>query len=302
MRFTFILFLLLAGLPLTTVFAASPSVLRITSELPDDQYLILKGAQRVKALTLTLQARCGGPISIESIVVEHKGMGKFRDIERIYLTEGESRISSVSSWTGDFSSAVLRLSPLTLTPCSTKTVHVVFDMSVDAATGGEHSIHLVPEELASNATRVLYRSIRTPTTLKTAAIRMGNVDLSFLPLPHNLYVGMKRKLSRFSMEASSEYDQMLYSITLHNDGSAKDTDLRNIHLVTSFGSRITNYSSMQGKYSTLIFNPPYLLPRSHKQNFYLLGDLYTRKGGTVNIQLKEASDLYAVPILRRARN
>src|SRR3989339_19044 len=115
MRFTFILFLLLAGLPLTTVFAASPSVLRITSQPPDDHYLIPKGAQRVKALTLTLQARCGGPISIESIVVEHKGMGKFRDIERIYLTEGESRISSVSSWTGDFSSAVLRLSPLTLT-------------------------------------------------------------------------------------------------------------------------------------------------------------------------------------------
>src|SRR5204863_4456812 len=59
------------------------------------------GAQRVPLVTLTMSASCTADVTLSSVQLQHRGLGRAVDIERVYAIEGVRRITGSRSVSDD---------------------------------------------------------------------------------------------------------------------------------------------------------------------------------------------------------
>lgn len=256
-----------------------------------------KGAQRVPFLVLTLEAGCGAPAVVRELTIAHDGLGDSADLERVYASDGRRRLTRGRSFGASDRTATLRFIPaLDIPACAKKSLTIVADLSLDAASAGEHRLRVAsPSDVDTDADVRFAATASRPSHVATVRpASVGSVSVTFLDLTTPLRFGTSRTLARVRLEAGREADQEIRAITLTNDGKATDGDLKNLRIQNRRGQALTNTAAtMDGDRVTLTFDPPLRLDRNDEVLLELKGDVVASRRRTVRFVLEEPSDLEA---------
>lgn len=250
-----------------------------------------KGAQRAVFVEASVSADCDKDVTVDSLVVRHRGFGEASDVERVYATDGETRLSHARALDSSDRKATIEFTPaLTVGACTTKRVQVRGDFSSEATVAGQHG--LLIESVKASAPVTLSSS--KPATITTRPLRAGAVSASFLPLPRALMFGKNRTVAKFRLEADRIANQRVSSITLTNAGKARGADLSNLRVVDRKGSELTNVAAtLDDDRVRLAFTPALDIDSNESVLLELKADITASKRRTIRFMLEEPSDLEA---------
>jgi hypothetical protein len=295
-RRTFLTFVALASLVLpifadaniTAQLSVQASVIRNAS--------IPRGAQRVPMLSLKLTTTCGGTdVTLQSIRLMHQGLGDSADIASIYALYLGERITRGFQISHADSAVSIRFSNFMIPACSTKEIIIAADFSTDAVAGGEHRLVLEnAQDVNAGGVAVTSTIVISPEIARTVGYREGNIGATYLKLAQIVRYGRNRTVARFRLEADSISDQLIRSIMVTNTGTASDGDLQNLFFQASRGQKLTTKAvQMEGDHVTLLFDPPYLLPKGQDKVLELHADVFASRKRTIGFVIKEPSDIQA---------
>lgn len=259
------------------------------------------GAQRVGLIQLKLEAGCDEDAVIREVIIKHAGLGSSSDIERVYLADGNRRISSSESFSSYNHTAVLRPMNLTAKKCQERTIEVRGDFSADAADGGEH--RLIVSALRLSDGTLIHPSISAATlTAKTVPETTETVTVEYLPLLHNVRFGAGKTVARLKLSADNQKDQLIGAITLINDGSAKDSDLQNLRLMN--GQKVLSeiLDHLDGSLARFALSQPLRIGRNTTVMLTVKADVRASAKRTIRFIVEEPSDIEATPEQRLRPN
>jgi len=287
----------------STAFAAdaAPELTVLTSRPSAGS--IPRGAQRVPLLTITLNASCSADVTVDELRLHHAGLGNPEDITSLYATDGRMRLSRTTSFSGNNRTATLRLTRLTIERCTSKTVQIAADFSVSAENGGEHRAELktVADIVAGDAL-VTIKADTSGATLRTAPSTSGTITVSYPPLRSTVKYGNNRTLGRLKLEADNEDDHAISSITLTNEGKARDTDLQNLYLETSAGEKISGtLRKLDGDKAVFVFSEPFILEKNQARVLEVKGNVRAASKKTIRFEVEEASDIVSTIAKQRGQ-
>ncbi len=250
-----------------------------------------KGAQRAVFLEASLSADCDKDVTVDSVFVRHRGLGEATDLERVYATEGETRLTHTRSLDSSDRTATVDFNPaLTVKACTTKRIQIRGDFSAEAAVAGQHG--LIIESVEASAPVTL--SSATATTITTRPLPTGTVSATFLPLPRALMFGKNRTIAKFRLEADKVANQDISAVTFTNAGKARDGDLANVRVVDRKGNTLTDTAAtLDGDRVRLTFDPALRLDSNNDVLLELKADITASKRRTIRFTLEEPSDLEA---------
>lgn len=260
-----------------------------------------KGAQRVALLRIDVSASCAGAGSVRELTLLHEGLGDASAIDRVYVTDGQKRLTRARAIDGSDGTVRLRFIPaLTVAACTSRSLTVAADFSGDASASGEHrlSIELQTDVISDDAlVTVTANDGAAPAVVRPKNV--GTVTATVEGTNKPLRYGADRTLARIRVEADGEADQEIRSMMLTNRGKATDDDLRNLRIQSRKGAVLTNVAaSMDGDAVRLTFDPPFRLGRNDAASLELKGDVRAGKRRTVRFVLEEPSDTEAFPAAR----
>ncbi|ALM09920.1 MAG TPA: hypothetical protein DEB30_02630 [Candidatus Peribacter riflensis] len=281
-------------IPVLLLTLLSPLTLRVqVVALPSAS--VPPGAQRVEMLSLRFTAPCDGDATVHGITVTHGGMGDPDDFSSVYVLSDGRRISRGRSLSSTDGSVPLSLYPAWIVPaCGTRTLSVAADFGADAAVAGEHRLTIdVPAHVDAGGYRVTFSPAPVTVTRTTTGIAQGSVSVEFLPVLSRIRYGAHRSVARLRLTAQGDFDQVVESITLTNDGSARGTDLQNLMLQTSRGQVLASLPSLRGDLAPFVLASPLRLNRGQVILLEVRADMRASARRTVGFTLEEPSDLFA---------
>jgi hypothetical protein len=252
-----------------------------------------QGASRVPLLTVRLQAPCGRDIPVTALTIKHGGLGATSDFLRIYAMEGSDRKSAAQPLPsrGDLR---LRLRNVTVPACGMTTLALLGDLSTTAQASGEHVFTVTGAATATGSVTVTTTANAASLLRVAPKANQPSVTIEFKPILTSVYYGDARIVSRFLIKGGKTTDQVVQSITFTNDGSARDTDLRNLYVETSSRSRLTDIvPQLDGKMLRVTFSPPLSLSRNEEKMLQLRADVRASYTRTIDFTIDEPSDVEA---------
>jgi len=285
--------LCLLGFLLVVPAAAAAPTLSVTVAVPVRQS-VPQGAQRVPILTLLLAAPCGADRTVSSLTLRHAGLGAASDILRVYAMDGLKRISRTRS-VPQRDPLVLRLSSVVVPSCGERTVSLFADFSRTAASGGEHRFSLTAVDAGGDATITEAPASATMPALNvTPHAGQPSVTAEMKPVLTSVSYGADRIVARLLLTGGKTADQRILAVTFTNDGSARNTDLRNLYLETASRTRLSIAApQMDGKTVRLTLDPPLALGRNEVKLLQLRADVRASRTRTIQWTVEEPSDVEA---------
>ncbi len=277
----------------STASALPSSALTVTTESTAPASLP-KGATRVPLLSVDMQASCDSDIQVSSLTLAHTGIGNAQDIRNVYALSDKQRVTRSGHMDADGMATIRFLRPLTLRACSRESFVIAADFTAEAASGGGHALTIRSKEsIQTTAGEVTLRP--AATTGNTAAIAgtgVGTVTVQYLPVRGTIRYGATETLARLQLSAGGRTDSALKSITLTNEGTARDTNFSDLHLETSAGETVTTTAAhLTGNTVHLTFTPDYVLRRGDIKTLVLKGRVSGSTLRTVQFLIEETADL-----------
>jgi hypothetical protein len=258
-----------------------------------------RGANGVVMASFDLTASCDDSVTLTNFTTLHEGFGDSTDVDGLYATVDGARVSRRRTIDSQNQTSDIRLiMPLVIDACKTKTVDIVADFNSTAQISAEHNVSVeLPTDIKSNAKKVQGNFPLRGNTFKVGAVTSGKVTVSYRSVtPTQVSVGdTKVTLGRFQVAANSVEDQTIYSVTLEQNGSAKDGDVTNLKIRRSDGTVVTNtVASTVGDHATFVFDPPLTVLQGDQLTLEVVGDVVGGAAATVQLHFEENSDLFAV--------
>ncbi len=258
-----------------------------------------KAANGVVMASIDLTASCDDSVTITNFTTLHEGFGDSGDITGLYATVDGARVSRRRTIDSQNQTTDIRfIAPLVIAACKTQTVDIVADFSSTAVVSAEHNVSVeLPTDLLTNAKKVQGNFPLRGNTFKVGAVTSGQVTVDYRSVtPSTRSVGDTNvNLGRFQVTANSVEDQTIYSITLEQNGSAKDGDVTNLKVRRSDGTVVTNtVTAMVGDHATFVFDPPLTVLQGDQITLEVVGDIVGGAAETVQLRFEESSDLFAV--------
>ena len=286
----------ITGLLLTTAHAATPvDSLGVMIEPIVTQASIVRGAQRVPFLHVTLESTCGAPTNIDSLTVHHRGRGFASDIGGIYAMADGKRVSRPASFSARTKTAVIRLRGFTIPACGRRTITIMGDISPDAATGGEHSLTVLSkDDIATDAKNITLIAPSSAPSASIAPSQQGVLSVSYLSLPKRITYGTDRTVLRVKLESDSRSSHLIDAITFTNEGKARNADLKNLWIGSTRGERLSNIApTMDGETVRITFEKPLVLAKNDSVILLLHADTLASRTRTIQFEIAEAADIEA---------
>jgi len=258
-----------------------------------------RGANGVVVASYDLTASCDDAVTVTDFTTLHEGFGDSIDVDGVYATVDGARVSRRRTIDSQNQTSDIRfIKPLVIDACKTKTVDVVADFSSTATVSAEHNLSVeLATDMKTNAKSVKGNFPLRGNTFKVGAVTSGQVTVSYRSVtPSTVSVGdTKVTLGRFQVAANSVEDQTIYSVTLEQNGSAKDGDLTNLKVRRSDGTVVTNtVAATVGDHATFIFDPPLTVLQGDQLTLEVVGDVVGGAANTAQFHFEENSDLFAV--------
>ncbi len=278
--------------------ALSMSTLEVQATAPA-RGPIARGAQRVDLLKLMLIASCDIDIPVESVTLHHGGLGDPTDLEGLSLWLGNVRVSPSVRPAARDGEAILRPRRLVIPACASVDLVVRGSLSPDAAVGGEHSFTVESAaDFAVSTQSVIVidppRGPATPAYTTPSAASDAQVSVTMLPVTGTVTYGAGRTVARLQMRSTGSHTQRVTRLTLTNDGSARDGDLKNLSLRNSRGGQVSGVlAQMTGNKATFDFSEPLVFEGSDTKLFTVRADVRASRKRTIDFTVEDPSDVEA---------
>lgn len=292
--------ILIATMLLCFPLLADSATVTVNQEVPSASSSIPKGAQRIPMMRIALSASCDEDVTLTSLTLTHRGLGAAADLSRIYILEGQRRISRAHSISSKERTVDVRLRAFTIKRCTTRTIDVLTDFSADASVGAMHALSIVSaNDVHAGDADIELQMLPVSAPAVTVPASSAVVEVEYLPLLGSVTYGANRTLARIKLTGDGD-NQHITRIVLTNDGSARDTDLLNLSLETSRGEEIANVlPHLDGSLATFELNPAMLLEDNQTKMLLLKGDVRASRRRTIRFIIEEPSDILAE--IRRGR-
>ncbi len=266
-----------------TVAVSAPTQAKIT---------IAKGAQRVPMLSLDLTASCDDDIRITSIGLQHHGMGKASNIRGVYFSDASRRLSRSTTFDRATSLASTRFSNLLIARCDTVHMDLLVDFSPHADAGSEHAIDIVKNMIQSSAAGVTVTQDTTKQTIALSPVSAPILEMSFLGSPSRVSFGLYRTVARLQIRNVSSDAIEIKKLTLTNNGTARDYDLRSLSLESTKGDHISEVQPhMRAHAVSFFFDPYFRLDRGDTKVLILKADVWGSQLKTMQFVIEENGDV-----------
>ena len=287
--------------PLTDIPAERGQV--IVEVQQPNMHSIQQGSQRVPMLTLTVQASCDAPVTIDSIQVRRRGLGQSTDISAVYAMANGTRLNR-SSQLNRAGFTQLRFRNLMVSACEKLLIQVMADFHTDAQIAGEHWFDVASSsDFSSSASSVRLLSGKEPVRRSTGGgPSVGVISVEYPRLLSTVRYGPGRTVARLRLSADGSNDHAIHSITLTNDGSARNSDLQNIVLRAGRNRHIsTVLRQMKNDKVLLILDPPLLLNKNQSRLVEVQADVRASRSRTLKLIVEQSSDIDAQVLRRRQK-
>lgn len=268
--------------------------------LPLERGPIPRGAQRVSLMALALKAGCEGDARVDSLHVHLLGLGDTNLIDGVYLLRGYERLTRAARVSSADQTVLLRPRSLVIGACETQRLEIAADFSADVPVGSEFHVEVQSAgDMEVRGARVEGRfPLRSDEGGTITPLPSGTLTVAFLPLSGTIQPVTEETLAKFQVEADGQAHQLLQSVTLTNEGTAKGDEVRNLFLTRNQGKALTNTApQLQGNEVTLTFLQPFFVRKGQSVVFELRGRAF-RRVKTIRFLLKEPSDLHALSTRR----
>lgn len=270
---------------------------KLSSTNPDG-ITVPRGAQAT-VLSLDLTASCDADVTVDHLTISHRGFGSRSDIAGLYAVVDGSRRSRIRTiQSGDGTTDVRFSPPLTLEACKGERVNIVAEFETSATASSEHAFDVrMPTDVSASVTDVSGSFPVRGNTFRIGTVTSGVVNLAYRTVsPNQTRVGDTNVVvGKFQLSADNVENQTIYSITLEQDGSASDGEVENIRIRRTDGTIMTRSASRTtNDMVTLHFDPPFVLRQSDKLTFEVIADIRGGASETVQFQLAESVDLFAI--------
>lgn len=270
---------------------------RLSSSNP--QGMTVPRGSQATVVSFDIRATCEADVTVESVKVSHRGFGARSDISGVFAVVGGERRTRIRTLQSGDGTAELRFPRgFVIRACGDETIDIVASFEPDAEPAGEHAFDIaLPADVSTSAERVRGEFPLRGNTFRIGTVTSGVVNLAYRTVsPSTTRVGDNDVVvGKFQISANSAENQVLYSITLEQDGSASDGDLQNIRIRRTDGTILTRAAARTtGDFVTLQFDPPFLVRQSERLILEVIADI---KGGateTVQFRLAEPMDLLAI--------
>ncbi len=285
------------ALPQSSLSSSGKGELSVQLEDASPVGSVPKGATNIPMGVLNLSASCDADITLQGIDIRHIGMGKSSDISTIYVSTDSRRVSRAQRFDRSSSMASLAFRGLTIKRCDAVRLTVFVGISSTADPAGEHGIEIrSPFDVHSSAQKTTLLDPDASRRVVTSPVSDGVITVHFLPTYSQLLYGREGTLARIQLSADNRGGHILKTITLKNEGDARNFDFTQLRLETRSGTVLTNVATgLNGQNLTLRFTPSYILHRSDSVVFLLKGLVHASWRRTIDFTLEEDGDLVASP-------
>ena len=260
------------------------------------------GSQRVPMSSFVFSASCQSDVLVEGMQVYHRGLGAQQDVLSVYALVDGRRLGRARSITNRDGRVFLRFRRFIIPACGTSTVVLYANFSASASVAGEHRLELRSEsDVLASVPVFLRRSSTNDRFVRTSGRTVGSVAFEYVDLTSPIRYGRNRLVSRFRLEADRTDHHLIRSIRMRNLGSAQGMELQNLFLESNRRERLTRVTPfLDGDFVQLVFDPPFLLKKSHKKLFGLRADVRAKSRKTIQFVIEEPGDIDAVTVRGRS--
>ncbi len=259
------------------------------------------GASRVAVRTVNLSASCDADVTVDSILLQHSGLGQVTDVKGVYFTDGDRRVSRSSRFDSQSRQTQLHFPNFVIPKCSARTLSIRMDFSPRASVASEHGVRIVsPESIGSSAKEVTLTEVDAKSSTYTTPYRLGTISVNFLPIRGPLRYGRVETVARIQLTSDDVSSHILKKMTLKNTEDAHDMDLVYFRLENTRGELLSAPATrMHGDTVVIEFSPTYLLDSRKTVVVLLKAEVRASQRRKVNFTLEEASDLVSIPVRPR---
>ncbi len=256
------------------------------------------GAQRATFLEVSFHAECDASVTVTSLAVRHRGLGETSDLERVYVTDGDTRLTHTQSLKSSGDATTLTFYPsLTVKACDTKKVQIRGDFSSEAEPAGQHG--LIVDAIDAGTATVTLNALSKVSTITTVPEAVPEVTVELLGLTRTLRYGKTGTVARVLFHGDGYKDQEITAITLTNKGRASDMDLLNLRVRNRKGDVLSRtLDSLDGKHARIVFSKPLFLEHNTDLLVEMVADVRGSRSKTIAFVLEESSDLKANAVSR----
>ncbi len=261
----------------------------LSSSTPDGD-TVPKGATGVEVAKYNLSAG-GGDATITSLKVERGSIGSRTDVSKVYIFNGDTRLSSGRTLNSDDEASF----NLNFDVDSNETLSIVVDFSSSATASNIHSFGI--KEVVSTAAEV-NGSMAMGKKFTIGGQAVGNLDIenknAYSATATEVKIGEEGlEIAEFDIDSvGSQEDLALTGLTLKNAGNADASDLGNIELYYQ-GSKVAD-GSYDGDYLVFTFDEITLEKSESNYNFKVRADIEGGIDNTVRFYFDEKADIKAV--------
>jgi len=247
---------------------------------------------------MTLMVRAGDEdVEITGLTVERAGLGESSDFDRIYASVDGVRAGNKRTLGSDdevdlyFNSDKDKI----VVPANSYVgIDVVVDMGDSGTSGNTSYLRVTAVETTADVDASFPVS---GNAMSLSGIEAPFIDFEYSGDTDDLNVGDEQvEVAEFTLDGDDSEDVMFYSITLKQEGSAGVDEVVNYTLYNEADDVIAGpVDARSDDYVVFELDSPFLLEEDENNyDFTVKADIIAGNGETVDLQLDEATDLYAV--------
>ncbi len=271
--------------------------------------VLASGTSYNSVLKLNLTASAEGAAKVTALKVTKSGFSANTYISGILLVDenGVRHGNVVSSLAAD-ATAVFDLSsdPIVVPAGKTVSVTIQIHLSSSATSGTVQFSVAAPADVSTDATQIsgTFPIWGNVMSLTSGATTVGELKVDAVMLHNNgtddatvVNVSMNtvdQDIAKFRLTAGGNENIELRKIVLWNNGSAGDSDFKNIKLVDAAGNVLATAVSAVSRVVTLDLGAsPYLIEKGLVKDFTVRADIVTGSGRTIRFVIQNDYDVVA---------
>ncbi|MBD3248115.1 hypothetical protein GF382_02390 [Candidatus Falkowbacteria bacterium] len=252
-------------------------------------------ASKVAFAKVNFTASNDGDVTVKNVVVKRDGLGVYSEIDKVYLYQGDTRLTNGRSVNSSSNTVTFNSVNLEVPAGMTKSLTIVADIA-DLTTAGNHALGIAAASAittdgasVSGSFPVMGNTMSFSTTAVAALTVTQNNGTSTT----NVKIGQdEQEVADFDIDNDNVEDVQLTRITLTNGGNADPSDLGNIKLYYQ-GSEIADGVLADEKID-FDFDAITIDKGDSNVNFKVKADIEGGMNNTLKLYIANAADVVAV--------
>ncbi len=224
-------------------------------------------------------------VYVQDLVITRGGVGNSNDWDYLYLYYSDGNPIALGFRINEATNTVTFPSGPLSEVDTTKTVHLIGDVSDAAIAGNQHYFYIAtPADIISNAVAVSGDFPVVGNTFTVSNVSVGTATISAGSRPVNPQINSQdAELAAFQLLCTPN-DCAIHEIVLNQGGSLQSSKLQNLRLLRGT-DEVAATPYFEGDQLRFVLSAPYVAPADQTKHFYVRGDIV---GG----QAEETIQLY----------